>query len=150
MNATLLKIQLQSEEDIIGSMDHSSPETEDERLLEESVAFNARLAEEFLNYIPASFRHAARELEFEKVFLLHIRLTHTTLGKQALVTELSPKSDPLAIDRSLGEIHEMRLFIESGDEPSLSGLLIFLRRFASSKFLAVRCLPRRARVFLRR
>jgi DNA mismatch repair protein MutS2 len=114
---------MQAEEDISQQLDRSHSDIEDERLLEESAVFNARLAEEFLNSIPESFRHAARELEFEKVFLLHVRLAYTTLGKQALVAELRPKSDPLSIDTSLGEISEMRVFIIAGDEPSLSGLL---------------------------
>jgi DNA mismatch repair protein MutS2 len=89
---------------------------------EDSRETNARLAEEFLRSIAPSFRHAARELEMDKICIAHLQLAHTTPGKQAIVRELLPKSDTLAIDRSLTEIREMRLFLVSGEAPRFSGL----------------------------
>ncbi len=89
---------------------------------EDSKEFNLRLAEEFLRSIAPTFRHAARELELDKICIAHLQLAHTTPGKQAIVRELLPKSDTLAIDRSLTEIREMRLFLISGEAPRFSGL----------------------------
>lgn len=89
---------------------------------EESRLSNDVLVEEFLAAIPLHFRHAARELEFHKVLLLHLRLANTSVGKQALVRELQPKSDTLAVDRSLTEIREMRGFLAAGEAPRFSGL----------------------------
>ena len=98
------------------------PLTEDERFIEESKLANERLVERFLREIPKSFRYAARELEYEKVFLAHCRTCSTQLGKQALVEELRPKMDALAIDRSLTEVRELRHYIASGESPSFGGL----------------------------
>src|SRR5438034_820034 len=95
--------------------------SEDERLIEESKLFQERLIGDFLRTVPASFRHAARELEFDKVFLAHLRIAHSSLGKQALVKELAPKTDPLAIDRSLTEIREMRMFLIAGENLRFGG-----------------------------
>lgn len=96
--------------------------TEDEFLIEESRLALDRMAEEFLRAVPKSFRAAARELELAKVWTAHARLTQTALGKQALVRELVPKLDVLAIDRSLAEIAELRMFVISGESPSFGGL----------------------------
>ncbi len=89
---------------------------------EDSRETNTRLAEEFLRSIPPSFRNAARELEMDKICLTHLQLAHTTPGKQAIVRELLPKSDPLAIDRSLTEIREMRKYLIAGEAPQFFGL----------------------------
>jgi DNA mismatch repair protein MutS2 len=96
--------------------------TEDELLIEESRRILFDLAEQFLLYIPKSFRYAARELEYEKIFLTHCRFTHTPLGKHALARELIPKLDTLAIDRSLAEIRELRVFLIAQETPNFGGL----------------------------
>jgi DNA mismatch repair protein MutS2 len=96
--------------------------TEDERLIEESRQATDRLSAQFLREIPKSFRYAARELEFEKIFLAHCRTCSTPLGKQALVKELRPKLDPVAIDRSLQEVRELRTFLAGGENPGFGGL----------------------------
>jgi DNA mismatch repair protein MutS2 len=89
---------------------------------EESRVSNDTLVEEFLAAIPPPFRHAARELEFHKVLLLHLRLANTSIGKRALVSELQPKSDTLIVDRSLAEIREMRGFLAANEAPHSSGI----------------------------
>jgi DNA mismatch repair protein MutS2 len=99
-------------------MEYSDSEFE----FEDSKEFNLRLAEDFLRSIAPTFRHAARELEMDKICIAHLQLAHTTPGKQAIVRELLPKTDTLAIDRSLTEIREMRLFLISGEAPRFSGL----------------------------
>ncbi len=97
-------------------------QSEDKRLLEEAKLFHERLVIDFLRGIPVSFRHAARELEYDKIFFAHVRKAQTVLGKLALQQELLPKSDLLAIDRSLTETREMRTFLIAGDAPRLGGL----------------------------
>ncbi len=89
---------------------------------EDSREANVRLAEEFLQSIPPTFRHAARELEMDKICIAHLKLAHTSPGKNALVRELLPKTDPLAIERSLSEIREMRSYLIAGETPKFSGL----------------------------
>ncbi len=89
---------------------------------EDSRETNARLAETFLLSITPSFRGAARELELDKICIAHLQLVHTAPGKQALVQELLPKSDLVAIDRSLSEIREMRTYLIAGEAPRFSGL----------------------------
>ena len=89
---------------------------------EDSRETNARLAEEFLRNIAPTFRTAARELEMDKICIAHLQLAHTTPGKHAIVRELLPKSDALAIDRSLSEIREMRSYLIAGESPQFSGL----------------------------
>jgi len=89
---------------------------------EGSRVSNDTLVEEFLAAIPPPFRHAARELEFHKVLLLHLRLANTSIGKRALVSELQPKSDTLIVDRSLAEIREMRGFLAANEAPHSSGI----------------------------
>ncbi len=89
---------------------------------EDSRETNARLAEEFLQSIAPTFRHAARELEMDKICIAHLQLAHTAPGKTALVRELLPKSDALTIDRSLTEIREMRRYLIAGEAPRFSGL----------------------------
>ena len=84
--------------------------------------YHARLAEEFLSDIPKNFRNAARELEFDKILLLHLNLAHTAPGKEALVTELLPKTDLATIEKSFTEIREMRPFLIAGDAPRFGGL----------------------------
>lgn len=96
--------------------------TEDELLLAESQHAMSQLIEDFLMGIPDEFRAAAAELEYEKIYQSHARLAHTSLGKVALVSELRPKQDVLAIDRSLAEVGEFRHVIVSGESPSLGGL----------------------------
>ena len=96
--------------------------TEDELLIEESKRNLSRLAEEFLRNIPKPFRYAARELEYEKIFVAHCRFTQTPLGKHALVRELAPKQETVAIDRSLTEIRELRTFLISQENLSFGGL----------------------------
>src|SRR4051812_12140653 len=91
-------------------------------MMEESSLDLHQLAEEFLAEIASPFRAAAHELEFEKVFIAHARLAHTTLGQDALIIELTPKTDAIAIDRSLAEIREARLVLTSGEGPSFSGV----------------------------
>ena len=56
------------------------------------------------------------------MLLLHLQLANTSIGKHALVRELQPKSDTLAVDRSLAEIREMRGFLAAGEAPRFSGL----------------------------
>ena len=104
------------------ALDEERLENGAEPPLEDARATNNALAEEFLAAIPPHFRQAARELEFHKVLLLHLRLANTSIGKHALVKELQPKSDTIAIDRSLAEIREMRVFLASGEAPRFAGL----------------------------
>jgi DNA mismatch repair protein MutS2 len=89
---------------------------------EDSKEINARLAEEFLRSISPTFRNAARELEMDKICIAHLQLAHTSPGKQAIVRELLPKSDPILIDRSLTEIREMRRYLIAGEAPRFFGL----------------------------
>jgi DNA mismatch repair protein MutS2 len=89
---------------------------------EDSREANVRLAEEFLQSISPTFRHAARELEMDKICIAHLKLAHTSPGKQAIVRELLPKTDLLVIERSLSEIREMRLYLIAGETPKFSGL----------------------------
>ncbi len=89
---------------------------------EELRVSNDALMEAFLSKIPRAFRHAARELEFQKILLAHLKLAHSSIGKQALAQELLPKSDILAIDRSLAEIREMRVYLTANESPGFSGL----------------------------
>lgn len=89
---------------------------------EELQTANDALTEEFLREIPDEFRYAAQELEFHKILLSHLKLAHSSVGKRVLVVELRPKSDILAIDRSLAEIQEMRVFLIANESPGFSGL----------------------------
>lgn len=96
--------------------------SESEHHFEDSNEIRFILVEQFLQAIPLSFRQAARELELDKIFLAHLQLVHTFPGKQALVRELLPKTDTLAIDRSLSEIREMRTYLIASETPRFAGL----------------------------
>lgn len=69
-----------------------------------------------------NFRAAAEELDYEKIFEIHARLAPSMLGKRALVDELHPMTDVLAIDNSLKEISELRTYVAAGEAPSFEGL----------------------------
>lgn len=70
----------------------------------------------------AGFRLAALELEYSRIVREHLGLTFSVLGKRALVEELRPKTDPLAIDASMSEVQEMRQFLRGDEHPPFSGL----------------------------
>jgi len=91
-------------------------------MAEETHAYDLRMAHGFLESISEPFRHAARELGFDSIFLSHARHAATTVGREALVRELQPDSDLLAVDRSLREIRELRSFHIAGESPNFAGL----------------------------
>ncbi len=93
-----------------------------EPTIEDMRAREAALVERFISSVPRAYRHAAQVLEYQKVFLAHLKLTHTLIGKEALLEELQPKSDTLAIDRNLAEIREMRTFLIANEDPKFGGL----------------------------
>jgi DNA mismatch repair protein MutS2 len=88
----------------------------------ESREASERATREFLKSMPRSFRHAASELEYDKIYLAHSRYCFTSLGKTALLQELRPKPDVIEIDRSLAEIGELRRLVETDDIPNFAGL----------------------------
>lgn len=89
---------------------------------EEGLVLNARLAKEFLESVPKSFQDACYELDYGKIYEAHAGMSPSLLGKRALIGELHPKTDVIAIDNALKEIQELRVYVSAGELPPFDGL----------------------------